>query len=302
MISVQCDYCFQEYKVKPTLAGKRVKCKECGHAIRIPRPGEEEDPYAEDEFATGSAQNAPPPRRTDTRRSAGQATHKRKQASSAVSDSTLLLVLGGAGGGGLLLLVVVGIVFPLLGGLLSLLMIGLGGMVSGGAGIWIVVIAFQDDTLQGVLTLLVPFYLVYYAITRWDTSKFAFLTYVAGAAVGLCGLGLGAFLINKGVEAIKEAQQQLNADVGKPIDLGVRGDTVLGDFGGISDDSDSNTGPTETTDTLDVTAPKSDASKTPASVPASKPLPGPVNITRFWKLRDAKPVRAELVDRPTHRG
>ncbi|MDB5388275.1 MAG: hypothetical protein JWM11_3921 [Planctomycetaceae bacterium] len=35
-ISVSCDECFQEYQLNNSLAGKKVKCKECGAVIKVP--------------------------------------------------------------------------------------------------------------------------------------------------------------------------------------------------------------------------------------------------------------------------
>lgn len=35
-ISVQCEECFQSYKVKEERAGQTLKCKSCGSKIRVP--------------------------------------------------------------------------------------------------------------------------------------------------------------------------------------------------------------------------------------------------------------------------
>jgi hypothetical protein len=37
--------------------------------------------------------------------------------------------------------------------------------------IWLLVIAFKESISCGLLSLFVPFYFVYHAITRWDNSK-----------------------------------------------------------------------------------------------------------------------------------
>ncbi len=49
-INVTCDECFFDYTVKDQFAGKRIKCKECGAAIRIPAVDqfEEDDDFLED--------------------------------------------------------------------------------------------------------------------------------------------------------------------------------------------------------------------------------------------------------------
>lgn len=67
------------------------------------------------------------------------------------------------------------------------------GVVSSIAGIWILVLAFQDDTTQGVLALLVPFYILIYMINNWDYVKQPGVMYVAsliGMLSGVTGFGV----------------------------------------------------------------------------------------------------------------
>jgi len=40
-ISVQCEECFQSYKVKDERAGQTLKCKSCGSKMRVPAVEEE---------------------------------------------------------------------------------------------------------------------------------------------------------------------------------------------------------------------------------------------------------------------
>jgi len=40
-IAVQCEECFQSYKVKDERAGQTLKCKSCGSKIRVPAVEEE---------------------------------------------------------------------------------------------------------------------------------------------------------------------------------------------------------------------------------------------------------------------
>ena len=46
--------------------------------------------------------------------------------------------------------------------------------------IWMARIAFKESNGQGVLCLLVPFYAVYYAITRWANAKKPFIIVLVG--------------------------------------------------------------------------------------------------------------------------
>lgn len=47
-ISVQCDECFQSYKVRDERAGQALKCKSCGAKIRVPAADEEVEDLYED--------------------------------------------------------------------------------------------------------------------------------------------------------------------------------------------------------------------------------------------------------------
>jgi hypothetical protein len=49
--------------------------------------------------------------------------------------------------------------------------------------IWVLVIAFQEDSSNGILCLLVPFYEIYYTITRWQAAKGAFALRLAPAII-----------------------------------------------------------------------------------------------------------------------
>ena len=106
MISIECGHCFPGYRVKPALAGRRVKYKECGHAIRVPKPRK---------FDAAGAESALPPRstarRTGSKRRKKSSAGKQKRAStSSVSISTGLVLAIAAGAA--LLVIVLGLVFP----------------------------------------------------------------------------------------------------------------------------------------------------------------------------------------------
>ncbi|WP_298862924.1 hypothetical protein [uncultured Gimesia sp.] len=47
-ISVQCDECFQSYKVRDDRAGQTLKCKSCGAKIRVPAADDEIEDLNED--------------------------------------------------------------------------------------------------------------------------------------------------------------------------------------------------------------------------------------------------------------
>lgn len=80
MMTVQCEECFMSYRVKPTLAGKRIRCKQCGSAIVVPLVAEELAPRHEPP--------SPAARKKPKR--------KRRNAGKQSSSKKLLLVLTGA--------------------------------------------------------------------------------------------------------------------------------------------------------------------------------------------------------------
>lgn len=64
-------------------------------------------------------------------------------------------------------------------------------------GIWLLTIAFKEDIVQGLVYLFVPFYALYYLISRWENCKPAFLLCMAAAAAllaSLAGTVAGAIL------------------------------------------------------------------------------------------------------------
>ncbi len=70
-----------------------------------------------------------------------------------------------------------------------------GNAVAFAAGIWFLVLAFMDDDgiLPGILCLFVPFYSLYYLITRWDREWRPFVVQLMGLLIifGSIGLAVG---------------------------------------------------------------------------------------------------------------
>jgi hypothetical protein len=115
---------------------------------------------------------------------------KRRRRSSAGAGMSPLLIGGIAAGGVCLVLGLVAFFVPAVA--LIPILLGCGMVVIGG--IWMLIVAFQDDLLQGILCWFIPCYVFYYVIVNWATEKNAFLTWVAGIAllmVGSCAGGVG---------------------------------------------------------------------------------------------------------------
>ena len=60
--------------------------------------------------------------------------------------------------------------------------------------IWIVSLAFQENSMQGVLCLFVPFYFLYWAFTHWEESNGPFALGISGMAIPLVFLVLAVSL------------------------------------------------------------------------------------------------------------
>ena len=76
-IRATCDGCFMEYKVPSDRAGKAFKCKDCGGAVRVPRPGQSSE---------SAPQTAPPPRQ----RASAPARRSKKKTSTTKSGGSVL--------------------------------------------------------------------------------------------------------------------------------------------------------------------------------------------------------------------
>lgn len=94
-IKVTCDSCFMDFSVKDELAGKKIKCKECGEVIRVlARSGR--DTAGRDEF---EADDAPAPLAAPRSRPAKPKSTQKRPAKSSFPLKWVLLVGGLVFGG-----------------------------------------------------------------------------------------------------------------------------------------------------------------------------------------------------------
>jgi DNA-directed RNA polymerase subunit RPC12/RpoP len=63
VISFLCTQCFRQYRVAEAMGGKRVRCKDCGAEIQIPRAEAARVPANPPDDVFGLADTPPPPRR-----------------------------------------------------------------------------------------------------------------------------------------------------------------------------------------------------------------------------------------------
>lgn len=72
-------------------------------------------------------------------------------------------------------------------------------VVSNIAAIWLIVVAFQDEAVQGLLCLFVPFYQIYYVANHWETCKqpvMLWLTCITTLFASLAGAGVQILLVS----------------------------------------------------------------------------------------------------------
>ena len=195
MIACECGGCGSTYKVKDQNAGKRFQCKHCDEMVRVPGGGgapkrrkkPEYDDYAEDDYDDGDddygaddyddgyddygddgyddyEERRPAPRRRSPKK------------------SSLTRYVGNP-----LLWIGIPIGIGLFVGLLSMIAVGAGvvagfgavavcGIISVCFGLHSLVLAFKEDAVCGIMYLFVPFYSLYYLITRWDEQREPFVT------------------------------------------------------------------------------------------------------------------------------
>ena len=192
-IPAVCDECFAEYKVKDEFAGRRMKCKQCGSLIAIPKPARRQAAEV-DEWEVVDSDEEPadlPPVPSRKKSTPAPKAKKRSARSSRESDFSgvvldpenrwwvVLVSLGAA-------VLLLGIVAPTAAFVLGL-MAGLVAALVGGI-VMLVTIA-SESIVCLLLCWLVPFYSLYYLTTRWEVMKKPFLIQMGGIAL----LALGGF-------------------------------------------------------------------------------------------------------------
>jgi hypothetical protein len=101
-------------------------------------------------------------------------TKRRSRSSGGSLPAILIPVIGGLG------LCVVFVALAIFVPAMGLLVLGLGCLLALVGTIWIVVIAFQDSALSGVLCFCFWPYRLYYAITHFDETKYPFIIDIVG--------------------------------------------------------------------------------------------------------------------------
>ncbi len=220
-ISVVCDECSGTFQVQEKRAGKKVYCKLCNAVVRVPKSADDSEDVVFESIAditplprTRSA----PLRRTKQSRRTERVAWKWTMSPKAIAGLVVLSLMG--------ILIVAAQLYPIVGtALLALLMIGmLLGMVIGFGlmlvgGIGLIISAFEEDTTCGLLYMFLPFYSLYYMISRWDETRYpklvalGFLLAVGGpmlvAGIGqVIGNNAGGFGPARGQQGFAMQQPQ----------------------------------------------------------------------------------------------
>ncbi len=210
-IPVTCEGCGKHHEVDEAHAGRRGKCTRCGRTMTVPDAAsaaaptpeatdayqlEERPEAAPSTFVRAPAGADSDPTATRGGRSRSAKPPRREDADKlALPDlSTLRRVLPI----GLAIAAVVGISLVVLppAGLMA------GGMVFAIAGLILTLygygsgayIAFTEDSLHGMLYLIIPLYTAYYVLSRWDEMR----SRLAIVLVGLAFLAVGSKLMETG--------------------------------------------------------------------------------------------------------
>ena len=190
MIEVRCTGCEALLRVRDELRGKVGACPKCKARVHIPGEAGGFDVIEDDDgnvpviHAKRRGAMLPAPRQLrekdddDVDERPRQVRRRKRRRSGIDSDKTLVMIISGA------------TAFAVICCFLSLahwaflfppLMIGV--IMSATAGIWQIIVAFREDTVCGLLYLFVPFYPLYYLVTRWDEMKRPFFLHLIASLI-----------------------------------------------------------------------------------------------------------------------
>ncbi len=225
-IALSCGQCGKRYELDGKLAGKRARCKQCGHEFTIPVPrqttpsrpkstaaataplnayGIDEEPAvsrkpkssgfdpfddlgnstvvdsaSEDDFGNPVLTRAGAPPKKKKKKKSGSGSGFQ------LPDLTGKVVLFGLVALGILAALSfvskgAGMIFLILTVLIGMVMILTGG-------VWTLVSIVRESVVCFLLWMFVPFYSLYYLITRWEDMKGPFCTVLGGYAFLLGGM------------------------------------------------------------------------------------------------------------------
>lgn len=226
MIRIECDDCFREYKLKPELAGKRIRCKECGSVISVPaensraagntaaqtyrqpsgptqkRPKpkpsgdfDDEDDFNDDygeDFSPRAPTKLPPITGGRKKKSSGPSEKTRQQKDPQKEESKIYLIAGAITalviGLPILILFVIGFTNESIAEGVGMTILCIGGIeLLLGFG-WLNYVIIDEDPVNKFFLRFVPFYAFYFIITRIEETKWILVLWATGIPVIIVAL------------------------------------------------------------------------------------------------------------------
>ncbi|MEO1979623.1 MAG: hypothetical protein ABGZ24_03820 [Fuerstiella sp.] len=179
-IKIKCRKCEAKFSVKDAAAGRRVKCRQCAAPIKVPVPkAAEEELLNFDMAAYGndpsgnepSGGTQPLPRRRKKKTTGSESNPGRKWD---FEDPLLWFVVPVAAA---VLVFLATMIHLRIGGIIAMLIVAVAGFVVFVAYWRIVLHAFGESGLSGLLCLFLPFYIVYWVLTEWHATRKSFLAW-----------------------------------------------------------------------------------------------------------------------------
>ncbi len=88
-----------------------------------------------------------------------------------------------------------------------------GGLASLGAYVWLLVIAFRESAVWGLVCLFIPFAVLVFGFKFWNDSKIPFLACLAGSILLVVGgIGYSMTSVNVGIEEFPDLGEQVGWD------------------------------------------------------------------------------------------
>ena len=184
-IKIKCKKCETRFRVKDAAAGRRIKCRQCAAPIKVPVPRTDQEELLDFDMAaygsdpsgndpSGGTQPLPRRRKKKTTGSESSAGSGMKWN---LENPLLWFVIPFAAA---LLVFLTTMMNLRIGGSIAMLIGTVAGFVAFVAFLMIVVHAFGESGLAGILCLFVPFYILYWVATEWHATKKMFLIQIVG--------------------------------------------------------------------------------------------------------------------------
>lgn len=182
-ISVTCTECNKQYRLADAMAGKSFACKECSARIKVPvgsgiRSSTE---HNDDQEPKALPKRARRPKPSKVKKS----TPRRSRF---LDDLSPGIQFAGAAVVALLIVGLLAVAFPRLAFVLAGGVMAVSALFNITVGFMVLLKAFEEDVLCGLLMLFVPMYGLYYVVSRWHDIAPLGMFVVGGIALNLTAI------------------------------------------------------------------------------------------------------------------